>query len=233
MQTQLEARGIRFELNARAEALLGEQHVEAVRLADGRELPARLVVFAVGISPRAELAREAGLACNRGVLVDDALATSDPHIDAVGECAEHRGISYGVVAPVHEQAAVWARRMAGDDSALYVGSVVSAQLKVSGIDVFSSGDFDAPDADDLVLRDPAAGVYRRLRAGRPAGGRRGAGRRRVGRPLVSATHRFPHRHFGRPRGAAVWSVVGRAASGGRRFPICLRGQGSCKRRDWW
>ncbi|WP_075968110.1 nitrite reductase large subunit NirB [Immundisolibacter cernigliae] len=162
LQAQLEARGISFELNARAEALLGEHHVEAVRLADGRELPARLVVFAVGIGPRAELAREAGLACNRGVLVDDALATSDPHIDAVGECAEHRGISYGVVAPVHEQAAVWARRRAGDDSALYVGSVVSAQLKVSGIDVFSSGDFDAPDADDLVLRDPAAGVYRRL-----------------------------------------------------------------------
>ena len=162
VQRDLEARGIRVELSARSAALRGAQHVEAVELEDGRRIPARLVVFAIGISPRVELAQEAGLACNRGVLVDDALATSDPLIDALGECAEHRGVTYGIVGPLYDQAAVWARRMAGEADAAYAGSPVSAQLKVSGIDVFSAGEVEPTDGDALVLRDPTAGVYRRL-----------------------------------------------------------------------
>ena len=162
VQRALEGRGIRFELSARCAALLGDARVEAVELGDGRRVAAQLVVFAVGISPRTELAREAGIACNRGVLVDDALVTSDPLIDAIGECAEHRGVCYGVVAPLYEQAAVWARRVAGDDTAAYAGSVVSAQLKVSGVDVFSAGQIEPQDGEALVLHDPTAGVYRRL-----------------------------------------------------------------------
>ena len=158
VQRDLEARGIHFELAARSVALRGAQHVEAVELEDGRRIPARLVVFAIGISPRVELAQEAGLACNRGVLVDDVLATSDPLIDALGECAEHRGVTYGIVAPLYDQAAVWARRMAGEADAVYAGSPVSAQLKVSGIDVFSAGEVEPADGAALVLRDPAAGA---------------------------------------------------------------------------
>jgi nitrite reductase (NADH) large subunit len=155
-------RGIEVLTRANTEAILGEHRVEGVRLADGRELPADLVVMAVGIRPSAGLAREAGLDCNRGVLVDDGMRTSDPHIYALGECVEHRGHCYGLVAPLYEMAEVLARRLCGEDI-VYTGSQTSTKLKVTGIDLFSAGDFaEGEDREEIVLRDAAAGVYKRV-----------------------------------------------------------------------
>ena len=122
-----------------------------------------MVVMAVGIRPNARLAKEAGLTVERGVKVDDAMATSDPNIYAVGECVEHRGQCYGLVAPLFEMAKVLAARLCGDEIAAYRGSATSTKLKVSGIDLFSAGDFSQGDDDDeIVLRDPARGVYKRI-----------------------------------------------------------------------
>lgn len=164
LQAALEQRGIHFELSANTRALLGDARVRALQLDDGRELPADLVVVAAGIVPDTALARAAQLHCERGVVVDDALASSDPAIFAVGECAQHRGQCYGLVAPLFEQARIWAARMADDAcSDAYAGSVVSAKLKVTGIDVFSVGDFfEGEGRNAIVLRDPARGVYRKL-----------------------------------------------------------------------
>lgn len=155
-------RGIRVLTRVNTQAILGQSRVRAVQLADGRELDADLVVMAVGIRPAAGLAREAGLACNRGVLVEDSLQTSDPSIYALGECVEHRGQCYGLVAPLYEMADVIARRLCGEEVA-YTGSLTSTKLKVTGIDLFSAGDFsDAPDREEVVLRDSAAGIYKRV-----------------------------------------------------------------------
>lgn len=163
LQAVLERRGLGVLLAVQAEAILGEGRVRAVRLKDGRELPADLVVMAVGIRPRIELAQAAGLACGRGVLVDDAMLTSDPAIHAIGECAEHRGRCYGLVEPVWQQAAICARRIAGDGSAGYAGSVEATSLKVGGIELYSAG---APPGaagnEEIVLRDHDRGVYRKL-----------------------------------------------------------------------
>ncbi len=157
----MEARGVTVRLQAHSAAIEGESHVTGLRLADGEVLPADLVVMACGVRPNADLARAAGLTCNRGVVVDDHLATSDPAIFALGECAEHRGMAYGLVAPAYEQARVLARHLAGKRAA-YEGSVVSTNLKVSGVPVFSAGDISGEGAQDIVLRDRAHGVYRRL-----------------------------------------------------------------------
>ena len=133
-----------------------------MRLEGGETLPADLVVAAVGIRPLTALAEAAGIACDRGVLVDDHLETSQPGIYAIGECARHAGTCYGLVAPAYEQAAVLARRLAGQ-AAVYRGSLVATSLKVSGVDVFSAGDFLGEAAsDEVVLSDPGAGVYRKL-----------------------------------------------------------------------
>jgi nitrite reductase (NADH) large subunit len=133
-----------------------------VKLKDGRVLDADLVVMAVGIQPETGLARRAGLATARGVVVDGAMRTSDPHIFAVGECAEHNGVCHGLVAPLYEMAKILAGTLAGEDC-VYAPSAHSARLKVSGVDLFSAGDFTAgQDRDDLVLRDPERGIYRRL-----------------------------------------------------------------------
>ncbi len=161
LRQAVEARGVTVRLQAHSAAIEGESHVTGLRLADGEVLPADLVVMACGVRPNADLARATGLTCNRGVVVDDHLATSDAAIFALGECAEHRGMAYGLVAPAYEQARVLARHLAGKPAA-YPGSVVSTNLKVSGVPVFSAGDISGEGAQDIVLRDRVHGVYRRL-----------------------------------------------------------------------
>ena len=162
LQRELEGRGIAVRCRANTHAILGDGAVEAVRLDDGTEIPADLVVMAVGIRPDTALAEAAGLATGRGVHVDDRMVTSDERILAVGECVEHRGQVYGLVAPLYEMARVAASTLAGR-AAAYAGSVTSAKLKVTGVDLFSAGDFaDAPGREEIVLRDVARGVYKRL-----------------------------------------------------------------------
>ena len=163
LQAAIERRGIRVRCYASTAAILGTDRVTGVRLADGDEIPADLVVMAVGIRPNLALAKAAGLEVKRGVLVDDGLRTSDPNILAVGECVEHRGQCYGLVAPLYEMAKIVAARLAGDATAAYSGSVTATKLKVTGISLFSAGDFAAgEDREDMVLRDPVANQYRRL-----------------------------------------------------------------------
>ncbi len=158
----MNARGIGVHLNAQTKAITGDGKVEAVVLGDSTILPADLVIMSVGIRPQADLAHAAGLTVNRGIVVDDAITTSDPKIFALGECAEHRGIPYGLVEPAYEQARVLAARLAGA-SALYQGSVIATNLKVYGIAVFSAGDFSGgAHTQSIVLRDPGAKSYRKL-----------------------------------------------------------------------
>ncbi|WP_036279269.1 nitrite reductase large subunit NirB [Methylocystis sp. ATCC 49242] len=163
LQKAIEKRGIEVLTGANTQAILGDAKVEGVKLDDGRVIPCEMVVMAVGIRPNASLARTAGLAVERGVMVDDAMRTSDPDIYAVGECVEHRGQCYGLVAPLFEMAKVVAAQLVEDGAASYEGSVTSTKLKVSGIDLFSAGDFSQGDDDDeIVLRDPSRGVYKRI-----------------------------------------------------------------------
>lgn len=162
LRRAVEARGVEVLLEAETARVVGSQRVEAVELKDGRRLAADLVVVAVGVRPNAALAAAAGLGVNRGVVVDDHLETSAPGVFAIGECVEHRGQCYGLVEPGYEQAAVLARWLAGED-ARYPGSVVSTNLKVSGVDVFSAGDFlGGPGTESIVLHDPGLGIYRKL-----------------------------------------------------------------------
>ena len=163
LQAELERRGLTVITRADTAAILGSDRVEGVRLKDGREIPCSLVVMAVGIRPGTLLARDAGLTVERGVVVDDLMATSDPSILAVGECVQHRNTCYGLVAPLWEMAKVAADRLAGRDCAGYTGSVTATKLKVTGIDLYSAGDFaPAKDRQDIVFRDAARGVYKRL-----------------------------------------------------------------------
>jgi len=159
----LQLRGLKLRLNADTECLLGESRVSGVRLRDGSVLPADLVVIAIGVRPNHELAQRSALNCARGVVVDDALRTDDPAIYAVGECVEHRGATFGLVAPLWEQARVCASQLAGDSSHEYQRRATATKLKVSGIDLYSAGDFsEAAGRESLVLRDTARGVYKRL-----------------------------------------------------------------------
>lgn len=172
LQRHLEDSGLRVLLGAQTEAILGPDRARAVRLKDGRELPADLVVMAAGIVPNLDLARSAGLSCERGVLVNDTLQTFDPRIYAVGECVQHRKAVYGLVAPLYEQARVCANHLAGHGVARYTGSVVSTRLKVTGVELFSAGVFLGGDGTrDLVYRDTRRGIYKRLvlRGGRLEG----------------------------------------------------------------
>jgi len=163
LRRSMEARGIRFRLSARTEAFEGDSRVRRVRLEDGGTIEAGMVVVATGITPRIALARDCGLACDRGILVDDTLQTFDPAIYAVGECVQHRGTTYGLVAPLWEQARVCAAHLAELGGTRYRGSPPSSQLKVSGIEVFSAGDpSHAVNAECIRYADPAAGIYKRL-----------------------------------------------------------------------
>jgi nitrite reductase (NADH) large subunit len=162
LKRAVEAKGIDIQLEAATARLVGGGRVEAVELKDGRILPADTVVIAVGISPNTEIARAANLTVNRGIVVDDELSTSDPNIFAIGECAEHRGVCYGLVEPANDQARVLAERFAGRDTH-YNGSVNATNLKVSGVHVFSAGDFlGAPGTESIMLADAGLGIYRKL-----------------------------------------------------------------------
>jgi nitrite reductase (NADH) large subunit len=156
LKQEVEAKGIAVHLNAETAGIRGAKRVEAIALKDGRELPADVVVMAVGIRPNAELAQAAGIDVNRGIVVDDTLQTSIAGIHAIGECAEHHGVCYGLVEPAYEQARILAQRFSGDTNAAYTGSVLATNLKVSGINVFSAGDFlGQPGTEQIVLSDPA------------------------------------------------------------------------------
>jgi nitrite reductase (NADH) large subunit len=162
LKTLVERKGIKVLLNADTARLHGETRVEGVELADGRRIEADAVVFAAGIRPNIGLARDAGIPVNRGIVVDDHLQTGVPDIFALGECAEHRGMCYGLVEPAYEQARVLARHLAGR-AASYDGSVVATNLKVSGVNVFSAGDFmGAERSEAIVLNDASGGAYRKL-----------------------------------------------------------------------
>ena len=166
LQASLEARGMQFRMSAQTAALVGDDtgRVNKVEFKDGTHVPADLVVMAVGIRPNTALAESMGLHVNRGIVVSDTLQTvTDPRIWAVGECAAHRGIAYGLVAPLFEQGKVLANHLAEFGIGRYLGSQTSTKLKVTGIDLFSAGDFMGnPECEEIVMSDPAGGVYKKL-----------------------------------------------------------------------
>ncbi|MDP3222110.1 MAG: FAD-dependent oxidoreductase, partial [Rubrivivax sp.] len=170
LQKSLEERGLKFLIGAQTEALLGneEGRVRAVRFRDGTEVPADLVVMAAGIRPNTDLALKIGLLCANdgrgGIAVTDTLQTvTDPRVYAVGECAAHRGIAYGLVAPLFEQGKVCATHLAQFGIGRYTGSQTSTKLKVTGIDLFSAGHFSGGEGtEEIVLSDPYAGIYKKL-----------------------------------------------------------------------
>ncbi|KMS51968.1 nitrite reductase [Novosphingobium barchaimii LL02] len=162
LKSALEGRGQTILTGADTAEIYGEGKVEGVRLKDGRDIPASLVVMAVGIRPAVALAREAGLDIGRGIKVDDHMVTSDPFVLAVGECVEHDGNVYGLVAPLWDMCRSLADGLT-DRHTGYRGSVTSTKLKVAGLDVFSAGDFSGGEGcEDIVLRDAARGVYKRV-----------------------------------------------------------------------
>ena len=162
LQRELERRGITIHCRAQTKAILGHGRVEAVVLDDGTVYPADIVVMAVGIRPETRIASGAGLHVERGIVVSDQMVTSDPYILAVGECVEHEGIVYGLVAPLYDMAKVAARTLAGA-AAAFRPVQTATQLKVTGVSLYSAGDFaEAEDREEIVLRDAAAGVYKRL-----------------------------------------------------------------------
>jgi nitrite reductase [NAD(P)H] large subunit len=162
LKKALEARGVTVHLDAETVGIYGKGRAQAVALKDGTQIEADLVVVAAGIRPNVELAHGANLGIDRGILVDDHLQTSRPGIYAIGECAEHRGVCYGLVEPAYEQARVLAAHLAGEE-AHYPGSVLATNLKVSGVNVFSAGDFlGAAGTEQLVLSDPGLDTYKKL-----------------------------------------------------------------------
>jgi nitrite reductase (NADH) large subunit len=162
LKTLVERKGVKILLNANTACIHGTVRVERVELADGRTLDADAVIFAAGIRPNTSLAKDAGITVNRGIAVDDQMATGTDDVFALGECAEHRGTCYGLVEPAYEQAKVLARHLAGK-AAAYTGSVLSTNLKVSGVSVFSAGDFMAGEGSEtLLLNDVRRGTYKKL-----------------------------------------------------------------------
>jgi nitrite reductase (NADH) large subunit len=162
LQKELEGRGIRIHCKAQTKAILGDRRAEAVLLDNGTVYPADIVVMAVGIRPETRIATDAGLHVERGIVVDDQMFTSDPAILAVGECCEHDNICYGLVAPLYEMARVAAKTLVGKVAA-FRPLEMATQLKVTGISLYSAGDIaDAPDREEIILRDAGAGIYKRL-----------------------------------------------------------------------
>ncbi|MDE1981670.1 MAG: nitrite reductase large subunit NirB [Betaproteobacteria bacterium] len=165
LQKSLEAKGLSFLLGKETTELLAGKsgRVSEVKFKDGSTIPADLVVMSVGIRPNTQLAETSGLFCNRGIVVSDTMQTYDPRIYAVGECVSHRGVAYGLVAPLFEQAKVAANHLAEFGIGRYTGSVTSTKLKVTGVDLFSAGNFMGDDnTEEIVLSDPAGGVYKKL-----------------------------------------------------------------------
>ena len=164
LRRDLDARGIVFFTNCQTEEIAGGERAEAVVLADGRRLAADLVVLAIGIRPNIDLARTARLDVNRGILVGDDMRSSDANIFAVGECIEHNGQVFGLVAPIWDQAKVCGAQLAGDRTAFYVPPPVFTSLKITGVDVFSAGALAAADDADeeITLHDAKLGLYKKL-----------------------------------------------------------------------
>ncbi|MEC1435829.1 NADPH-nitrite reductase [Bacillus spizizenii] len=163
LQNELEKQGMTFLLEKQTEEIVGDDRVEGVRFKDGTSIEADLVVMAVGIRPNTQLGAESGIPVNRGIIVNDYMQTEIPHIYAVGECAEHRGIAYGLVAPLYEQAKVLAKHICGIETKPYEGSILSTQLKVSGVEVFSAGDFNESDEKKAVkVFDEQDGIYKKI-----------------------------------------------------------------------
>jgi nitrite reductase (NADH) large subunit len=172
LTARMETLGVRVLLKRSTKAIAGNTHAEAVEFSDGTRIDAEIVVVAAGIRPNVELGRKAGLEVNRGIVVNDHLETSHPDIFAVGECVEHRGVCYGLVAPLIEQGKVLAATITGNKGPTYTGTVQAAKLKIMGVDVFSAGACtDANDAEPVRFEDPALGVYKKLlmRQGKLAG----------------------------------------------------------------
>ena len=165
LQQSLQERGLEFLMEEATEEIIGndQEHVSGVRFKSGKTVEADLVVMAVGIRPNTALAEAAGIYCQRGIVVSDALQTYDPRVYAVGECVSHRGVAYGLVAPLFEQAKVCANHLAQMGIGRYLGSVLSTKLKVTGIDLFSAGEFMGTEgSEEIVLSDPAGGIYKKL-----------------------------------------------------------------------
>lgn len=162
LQKDLEAKGIRVHCKGATKAILGHDRAEAVLLEDGTVYPADLVCMAVGIRPETRLANDAHIEVERGIVVDDTMRTSDPHIFALGECVEHRKQLFGLVAPLYDQAKVLAKTLM-DEAAEFQPVQTATKLKVTGCDLFSAGDFAEGDGrEDIVFRDPGRGIYKRL-----------------------------------------------------------------------
>ena len=164
LKAKMECLGVKVLLSRDTAAIVGEKRAEGVQFKDGTWIPGDFVVIAAGIRPNVELARSAGLQVNRGVVVNDYMETSNPDIFAVGECVEHNGICYGLVAPLVEQGKVLAATLTGNKGPKYEGTVSAAKLKIMGVDVFSAGNFSESAAASEMVRfeDPAQGVYKKL-----------------------------------------------------------------------
>ena len=163
LKKALELKGLRFMLEANTSEIVGNDRVTAVRFKDGAEIPADLVVMTAGVRPNIKLAQQAGLHCDRAIVVDDTLQTYDPRIYAVGECIQHRKATFGLVAPIWDQARVCGAHLAGAGHRRYVQQATATKLKVTGVDLYSAGDFiGGESSEDLVLRDPRRGIYKRL-----------------------------------------------------------------------
>ena len=161
LKIALEAKGITVCLSAETARIEGQTSVEKIVLLDGREIPTSLVVMAAGIRPNAALAAEANIATKRGIIVDDQMQTNVPGIYAIGECAEHQGTVYGLVEPAYEHARIAAHSICGAP-AQYTGTVLATNLKVSGVPVFSAGDFEGAEREHIVWNDCANGSYRKF-----------------------------------------------------------------------
>ncbi|VAW85071.1 Nitrite reductase [NAD(P)H] large subunit [hydrothermal vent metagenome] len=163
LKASLEERGLKFRMNSSTTELTGGKRVTGLTFADGGELEADLVVMAAGIRPNIELAKKVGIHCERGIVVNDTLQTFDPKVYSVGECVQHRGVAYGLVAPLFEQARVCANHLAGYGIGIYEGSTTSTKLKVTGIDLFSAGDFHGDEStEEVVMKDAARGIYKKV-----------------------------------------------------------------------
>ena len=164
LRRKIEDLGIRVLLPKQTQTLFGNGRVDGLRFASGEEIAADLVVIAAGIKPNAELGRKAGLEVRRGIVVDDYMQTSDPNVFAVGECTEHRGQTFGLVAPLMEQGKVLAAAITGNRGPVFTGAAPAAKLKIMGVEIFSAGSIDdsAPGVETVRYEDPSLGIYKKL-----------------------------------------------------------------------
>ena len=165
LKKELERRGLKFKMAAKTQRLIsdGSDHIKAVRFEDGSELECDLFIMAIGVRPNMALAQEAGLYCERGIVVNDTLQSYDPSIYAVGECIQHRGATFGLVAPLFEQAKVCANHLSDHGAAEYITLPTATKLKVTGINLFSIGDFQGDESSESIhFTDPALGIYKKL-----------------------------------------------------------------------